>query len=130
MCTLPYVYDNFQECQRLHVSLFFHSGQMSKAITLPQVNSKSTNDRKALEKNILKIKIFMIMRFLAFSFELLDSEPGISRNKTQCNMNYLLVIGDQVVISKVLPRAGLTQPALDGLSCTALLTYCHLDPFP
>lgn len=28
------------------------------------------------------------MSFLVFSFELLDSDSGMSRNKTQYNMNY------------------------------------------
>lgn len=29
-----------------------------------------------------------MMSFFVFSFELLDSDSGISRNKTQYNMNY------------------------------------------
>lgn len=69
------------------------------------------------------------MSFLVFSFELLDSDSGMSRNKTQYNMNYL-AWGDKAATSKVLPSTGLTQPALDGLIYTVLLTYYHLTLFP
>lgn len=66
-----------------------HSGQAGNTNTVLRVNPKSIGNRKPLgeKKEILKTKICIIISFLMFSFEFLDSDSGIARNKTQHNIN-------------------------------------------
>lgn len=70
------------------MSLSCHPGLVSKVISFLKVNPKSTGCRKALGKKIFKINIYITMEFLVLSFELLDSDSGMSRDKTQYNVNY------------------------------------------